>query len=92
MNTKIEDKNISKETKKLLSIISEEKTVDVCFFHDVHKLSEKKKTGDTPRFEKLIALLKEKGFKATRTHFSLTGIKTDANEKEFENVFEELRK
>ncbi|MGV8162818.1 MAG: tRNA (guanine(26)-N(2))-dimethyltransferase [Candidatus Nanoarchaeia archaeon] len=92
MTKKIDYKNISKETTKLLSIINEEKNIDVCFFHDVHKLSEKKKTGETPRFEKIIDLLRAKGFSASRTHFSLTGIKTNATEEEFDDVFEELKK
>ncbi|MGV8168693.1 MAG: tRNA (guanine(26)-N(2))-dimethyltransferase [Candidatus Nanoarchaeia archaeon] len=83
---------ISKETKKILAIINEEKNVDSVFFHDAHKLSEKLKTGDTPKFEKLIDSLKKKGFKASRTHFSVTGIKTNASEEEFRNVFEEEMK
>ncbi|MFA6073457.1 MAG: tRNA (guanine(26)-N(2))-dimethyltransferase [Candidatus Woesearchaeota archaeon] len=86
-NTKIQ---LSKETKKILSTINEEKNVDVLFFHDVHKLSEQKKTGNIPKFEKIIDSLKTKGFCASRTHFSLTGIKTNATKEEFEKIFDEL--
>jgi tRNA (guanine26-N2/guanine27-N2)-dimethyltransferase len=70
-------------------LINEEKNINSLFFHDVHKLSEKLKSGDTPRFENIMENLKKKGFKASRTHFSLTGIRTDASAEDFRKVFEE---
>jgi tRNA (guanine26-N2/guanine27-N2)-dimethyltransferase len=84
-----ETADVCKETKKLLSIINEECKINVPFFFDIHQLSRKKKTGDNPRFEILIEHLKKKGFMASRTHFSLTGIKTDAPEDEVSNIFDE---
>jgi tRNA (guanine26-N2/guanine27-N2)-dimethyltransferase len=84
--------DVSKETKKLLSSINDEKDIPSIFFHDVHKLSQKKKTGDTPRFEKIIENLRKKGFLASRTHFSLTGIRTNATDVEFSKVFDEEMK
>ena len=89
MNELCEKLDVSKETKKLVGAINEECEINVPFFFDMHKLSKKNRTGDNPRFEKIMERLKEKGFQASRTHFSLTGIKTDAPQGEVERIFEE---
>ncbi len=85
-------KNIHNDTKKLVAIINNECKIKTPFFFDMHELSRKKKTGNTPNFEKMIERLKSKGFLASRTHFSVTGIKTNADEKTFEQCFEEEMK
>lgn len=87
-----ETSEVSKETKKLISLINEECKINTPFFFDMHELSRKKNTGDNPRFEKIMEKLSKKGFMASRTHFSLTGIKTDAPEEIVEEVFEEEMK
>jgi tRNA (guanine26-N2/guanine27-N2)-dimethyltransferase len=84
-----ETADVHKETKKLITAINEECKIEVPFFFDIHQLSRKKKTGDNPRFEKLIEQLRNKGFQASRTHFSMTGIKTDAPEEEVSIIFDE---
>lgn len=81
--------DVSKDTKKLISIINEECRINTPFFLDMHELSRKRKTGDNPRFENIIEKLKEIGFKASRTHFSLTGIKTNAPAEEVDKIFDE---
>jgi tRNA (guanine26-N2/guanine27-N2)-dimethyltransferase len=84
-----ENKFLSKETKKLLETINSECSIEVPFFFDVHRLAKKKKTGASPQFERLIDMLESKGFRASRTHFSLTGIRTDADGKTFGKCFDE---
>jgi tRNA (guanine26-N2/guanine27-N2)-dimethyltransferase len=84
--------NIHQDTKKLLGTISEESKIEKMFFMDVHELARDKKTGNTPQFEKLMTLLREKGFHASRTHFSLTGIRTDSDDKTFIKAFDDALK
>lgn len=52
------------------------------FYYDLHSLARKTKI-EIPKIEILIKKLKDKGFKASRTHFCLTAVKTDADYKEF---------
>jgi tRNA (guanine26-N2/guanine27-N2)-dimethyltransferase len=84
-----ETSDVHKDTKKLISVISEECKINVPFFFDIHELARKKKTGDNPRFEKMIEALKSEGFLAARTHFSFTGIKTDAPQEVVERIFDD---
>ena len=57
------------EEQKFLNLLSEEK--DVVGFYDIHAAARKYRV-DVPKFEFIL-----KKMNATRTHFSLTGIKTD---------------
>jgi len=75
-----------KDEEKLLKLIIEEAEMPP-FFYDLHVISKKLKI-DTPRFEVFMKKLKEKGFKASRTHFCLTAIKTDAD---YENFCKSLK-
>jgi tRNA (guanine26-N2/guanine27-N2)-dimethyltransferase len=51
--------------------------IDEPFYYDIHELARLRKTSP-PKIEKIIESLKSNGFKASRTHFANTGIKTDA--------------
>ena len=62
----------------MLKIIRDE--VDTPFYFDVHKLCKQKKL-TPPKLEILISGLRINGFRVSRTHFCLTGLKTDASEK-----------
>jgi tRNA (guanine26-N2/guanine27-N2)-dimethyltransferase len=72
-------KYISAETKGLLHTIYRESKIPVVGFYDLAAMHLKK----VPRLYKVIENLWSAGFKAARTHFSRTGIRTNANEKEF---------
>jgi tRNA (guanine26-N2/guanine27-N2)-dimethyltransferase len=65
----------SKEEKKLLEILSEE--VKAPFYHNIHKLAKNIKA-TPPKIEIILNRLREKGFEASRTHFSPVGVKTNA--------------
>ncbi|NIO44707.1 MAG: tRNA (guanine(10)-N(2))-dimethyltransferase [Candidatus Aenigmarchaeota archaeon] len=72
---------LKKGEEKLLKMLIEEAEMSA-FYYDLHSLAKKVKT-NIPKMEVLIKKLKKKGFKASRTHFCLTAIKTDANYKKF---------
>jgi tRNA (guanine26-N2/guanine27-N2)-dimethyltransferase len=80
------DKNICTETKELLFTIKNESTVQMVGFYDLSEM----KLHQVPKIFEVIERLQKKGFKASRTHFSPTGIKTNANEKEFKKVIKSL--
>ena len=69
-----------KEEEKLLKLIISE--ADVPFYFDLHRLREKQ----LPKIDEVIKGLRKEGFKASRTHFCLTGIKTDAGLKELKRI------
>ncbi|MEM2874132.1 MAG: tRNA (guanine(26)-N(2))-dimethyltransferase [Candidatus Nanoarchaeia archaeon] len=73
------DKFISKETKQLLYTIKEESKINTPGFFDLTEFHLKQ----IPKLQKVLEKLWMKGFKAARTHFSRTGIKTNATEEEF---------
>jgi len=55
-----------------------ESLINTVGFYDLHKLCSKLKLPEIPRYDDIIEKLKKKGYKASRTHFSKTGIKTNA--------------
>lgn len=78
---RIRDFRLKNEEEKLLKLIIEEAEMPA-FYYDLHSLARKTKI-EIPKIEILIKKLKDKGFKASRTHFCLTAVKTDADYKEF---------
>ncbi len=84
---------VSKELKrrnfpeeKIAKVICEELEIERSFYYDTHFLS--RATGKAPpSLEKLISELKSIGYKASRTHFSNTGIRTDAGYEELVKLF-----
>jgi tRNA (guanine26-N2/guanine27-N2)-dimethyltransferase len=78
------DFRLKKEEEKLLKLLIEESNMPA-FYYDLHYLAKILKI-EIPKTEVLIEKLKKKGFKATRTHFCLTAIKTDANFKQLRTI------
>ena len=64
----------NKKLEKLLNLMIEEANAPALYYN-VHKTF---KGASIPKIEHIIKKLKEKGFKATRTHFNPLGIKTNA--------------
>ncbi|MEW6069090.1 MAG: tRNA (guanine(10)-N(2))-dimethyltransferase [Candidatus Thermoplasmatota archaeon] len=58
------------------------------FYYETNELARIFKISP-PKMERVISLLKDKNFIATRTHFSFTGFKTNASMKELKEVFSE---
>lgn len=48
-------------------------------YYNIHKLSQELKISNIPKIEKVLKVIKEKGFRASRTHFDFVSIKTDLN-------------
>jgi tRNA (guanine26-N2/guanine27-N2)-dimethyltransferase len=71
---------LKKEEEKLLKLLIEEAD-SPAFYYDLHHLAKVLKN-EPSKIEVLIEKLKSKGFKASRTHFCPTAIKTDASLKE----------
>ena len=70
---------LQKEEEKLLKLLIDEAEMPA-FYYDLHHLAKVLKI-EPPKIETLIKNLKSKGFKASRTHFCLTSVKTDADYK-----------
>lgn len=70
---------LKKEEEKLLKLLVDEAEMPPLYF-DLHCLARTLKK-QPPKIEDLIKRLKSKGFKASRTHFSPTAIKTDVGMK-----------
>ncbi len=70
------------EEEKLLNIIYRECEIEQYFYFNTHALAERLKKSP-PKIAKLIELLKSSGYKASKTHFSEVGIRTNAPLEEF---------
>jgi tRNA (guanine26-N2/guanine27-N2)-dimethyltransferase len=60
--------------------------IDLPFYYDLHAMGRNLKKS-APKFEALMEKLAEAGFKASRTHLCLTGIKTDASASEVAGLY-----
>ena len=70
-------KAFSSELIKFLKIIKDESKIDVVGFYDLHDIAEKKKVRTMDTKINIIKKIKEMGFKASGTHFSGTGIRSN---------------
>ncbi len=80
--------DVSPETKKLIYTISQESKINIVGFFDLHAIAKRKKLKSLPKIDSVIERLRKKGYKAERTHFSMTGIRTDADLKEILKAME----
>lgn len=76
--------SLKKHEMKLMNLLVEESGMPP-FYYDIHFLA-KKMGFKIPKTESLIKKVKSKGFKATRTHFCMTAIKTNADLKTLKNI------
>ena len=74
---------------KLISLLEEEADAPP-FFYTTDDLASYLKMS-VPRMDNIFQKLKEKGYTASRTHFSATGFKTDASINEIKEVFKEAK-
>ncbi len=78
------DEDYSNEARRHLEIASEEE--DIVGYHDLHSLS----LSRVPPLGEVITLLREHGYRASRTVFSPTAVKTDADRETLLSLLEEL--
>ncbi len=86
LSRSLSPKTISRETVNLLYKISEEAKVPIVGFFDLAEM----KLKQVPKLFDVISKLQEKGYFAARTHFSPTGIKTNAKQTEFLKILRSL--
>lgn len=67
---------INKPLIKFLKIIKEESKINTIGFYDLHRIAKRYKV-KMPRKEELIKRLRKLGYRASETHFSGVGIKSD---------------
>ena len=80
-----------KRIEKILNFALEEINMPISFYN-IHKLTQEIKLNYVPKCEQIINTLKERGYKASRTHFDFTSIKTNMNIEKFKNYLLELKK
>ncbi len=78
--------------KKFLNVFLEESKIKTIGFYDIHEICERKKITPIPKFDKIIGKISELEYMASRTHFCLTGIRSDISEKELISVVKKLSK
>lgn len=74
---KIHRMAVDSELKKFLEIIKDESKIDIIGFYNIHKLVKKNKIKGIIKKEKLIQIVKNRGYKASATHFSPISIKSE---------------
>ena len=79
--------SISSETKNHIALLKKEAKINSVGFYDVHKVAKKYNIGDIPKMETIIRNVRKKK-PCSRTHYSPTGIKTDANESFIASILE----
>ena len=79
----------NKRINKLLKLALEEINMPG-FYFNIHKLCQKLKLASVPKIEQIINSIKEKGYRASRTHFDFLSIKTDMRFREFKKLLKRL--
>lgn len=90
LNEKFDYKNKNR-IKKILDFAVEENEMPITYYN-IHKLSEELKLPSIPKIEKIIKIIKEKNFKASRTHFDFLSIKTNMDVMALKNLLSALQK
>ncbi|NQV09464.1 methyltransferase [Candidatus Woesearchaeota archaeon] len=67
------------ENSSFLKIINDESKINTLGFFDLHRISKRYKIHNMQKKEEVTKKLKKKGFKVSNTHFSGTGIRTNAS-------------
>jgi len=88
---KIEDKSSDKSNNLIKLLLSESNIGDVVGFYDIHAICKQNKL-IIPSQESLFEKIKSKGFKASRTHFSPVGIRSNIDKKALIRIIKSLNK
>ncbi len=82
-------KTEEKETEKFLETIKKEVSIEQVGFYDIHALCKKNKIA-IPQYIPLMEAIKNAGYDAARTHFSVNGIKSAIDEETLLKLMQEL--
>ncbi|MHA1468075.1 MAG: tRNA (guanine(10)-N(2))-dimethyltransferase, partial [Promethearchaeota archaeon] len=75
---------------KLLNFAMEEIHMPVSYYN-IHKLSQKLRLVNVPKIDEIIYSIKNKGYKASRTQFDFTSIKTNIDIKSLKSLLLEIQ-
>jgi|TARA_B100001964_G_scaffold213143_1_gene249803 tRNA G26 N,N-dimethylase Trm1 len=75
--TMINTNKNNNELLKFLKIIKEESKINAVGFYDIHQIAKNKKSRTIVRKEEFIRKIRKKRFKASSTHFSGTGVRSN---------------
>ncbi len=78
------------ELMKFLSVMEDESKIDTIGFYEIPKVCKRHKIKSIPKKELIIRTIKEKGYKASGTHFSGTGIRSDIPIKELIKIIKKI--
>ena len=81
--------NDNNELIKFLKIIKDESKINSIGFYDVHDIAKKYKLKIIMKKDEVIKKIKNKGFKASNTHFSGTGIRSNVSYDGFISILKE---
>jgi tRNA (guanine26-N2/guanine27-N2)-dimethyltransferase len=90
LNEKFNFKN-NNRIRKILKYALDEINMPVSCFN-IHKISQQLKLSSIPKLQRIIEIIKERGYKASRTHFDFISIKTDMKIDELKNVLKQNEK
>ncbi|MFX1285279.1 MAG: hypothetical protein ACFFB5_16630 [Promethearchaeota archaeon] len=75
---------------KILPLMIDESSLDIPWSFDIPKLAKEVRV-TVPSITQIMKILKERGYKCYKTHFSGSSLKTDANEAELCSVIKSLK-
>ncbi|MFW9897045.1 MAG: tRNA (guanine(10)-N(2))-dimethyltransferase [Candidatus Thorarchaeota archaeon] len=90
LNEKFNFKNKNR-LRKVLKFALDEINMPISYFN-IHKISQQLKLKSIPKLEQLIKWIKEKGYKASRTHFDFVSIKTNLKIDELKTILKKYEK
>ena len=79
-----------KRIHKLLNLIIDEMNMPISYYN-LHKLCQRLKLPYVPKIGEIVHIIKNKGYKVSRTHFDYLSIKTNMDLKSLENCLLELK-
>ncbi|MFX0105722.1 MAG: tRNA (guanine(10)-N(2))-dimethyltransferase [Candidatus Hodarchaeota archaeon] len=75
---------------KLLAMAIEEVNMPVSYYN-IHKLCQKLQLASVPKIKDILRLIKEKGYRGSRTHFDFLSIKSDMDLNSIKNILVEMQ-
>ena len=80
-----------KRIQKLLSFAIEENDMPISYFN-LHKLCQNLKLTSVPKIKDVISIIKEKGYRCSRTHFDFLSIKSDLDLSSLKKILFDIQK
>ncbi len=83
--------NNKKRIEKLINYALQEIDMPISYYN-IHKLCQQLKLSSIPKLDNLINLIKENGYRASRTHFDFLSIKTNMRIDDFKSLLSQIEK